>query len=576
MGHYYGKSMSMIAVLFGILFAFFMVLQWIFVFPLWIAALIPLVIIFLQYLFSPLLIGWIYSIDWVDADELARSFPYLYNLVERITGEKGIKFPRFGLIRDGNPNAFCYGWTRNSARLVITTGILDFLDADEQAAVVGHEMGHIVHNDFVVMTVVAAVPVVLYSVFQTLVRARLYGGRRRGRNDDSAAALIIVGLLAYLGYIIGQLITLIISRVREYWADNFSAEQVGDPNTLSTALVKIAYGLAKSADKGSSDRGKRYSKVNAAKALGIFDRKAASVLAFSSLGVSGKFSPDTVTKAAAWDLHNPWARYYEILSTHPLPAKRIKALNKKCKEMDRKPKIDFSRTKDVLEQQGAGKSLADEFLADLFIKGLPGLVFLGILGLSVWWLLDFGGITNGLLVDVLGLRIEMIWAVGLVFVGLGYLIRTRFKYGAGKGFEKATVADLVGQVKVSPIRPVPCTIKGRIIGRGVPGLVFSEDMVVQDETGFITIDYSFGIGLIDKLFAIFKVRRLVNRECKVQGWYRRAPIPYVQIDRMWVDGNRYRNFRKAGAYVWAFIVIGIGFVLLFFVAGYASLLGFGI
>ncbi|MHA2343159.1 MAG: M48 family metalloprotease [Candidatus Hodarchaeales archaeon] len=40
-------------------------------------------------------------------------------------------------------------------------------------------------------------------------------------------------------------IVLFLSRVREYYADSFSAEATGQPGALSRALVKIAYGMVK-------------------------------------------------------------------------------------------------------------------------------------------------------------------------------------------------------------------------------------------------------------------------------------------------------------------------------------------
>ncbi len=561
MGHYYLKSLSMIGILFGMLFALFMGLGWYFNWGWYLIIGITLGILLLQYLISPLLIGWIYRIEWVKYDQLKGRLPHLARLVLQTASDWGLKKPpRFGIIHDKNPNAFCFGWTKHTARLVITTGILHFLDENEQQAVVAHELGHIVHNDFVVMTVVAAIPVVMYSIFQATIRSRRFARVGGGsREDNSAAAAIAIGVLAYIFYLIGQMITLVISRVREYWADDFSAEIVEDPNYLSTALVKIAYGLVREGEENKKE--KAYSKVHAAKALGIFDKRNASMLAFSSLGPMGNFSTDTITKAAAWDLHNPWARYYELLSTHPLPAKRIKTLNKKALEKNIPPKIDLSRTKEVLEEQGAGKSLVDEFIVDLFFMSLPGLVVIGLVGLTIWWVLDNVMVTRGFLA---GVNLLLIWSAGIVVIGLAMLLKTRMKYGSGKDFEKANVEELVGRVKVSPIRPIPCTIKGKLIGRGVPGLIFSEDMVLRDKTGFITIDYEFGIGFINTLFAIFRVNNLIGREAKIRGWYRRAPIPYVQVDRMWVEGKRYRNFKKAFAFILPIIVIVIGIILLWF------------
>ena len=76
--------------------------------------------------------------------------------------------------------------------------------------------------------------------------------------------------------------------------------------------------------------------------------------------------------------------------------------------------------------------------------------------------------------------------IGLL--GAGALLKNLFAY-RGKIFEHRTVATLMGQVKVSPVRPIPCTMQGKIIGKGVPGLIWSEDFVVQDPTGILFLDY---------------------------------------------------------------------------------------
>ena len=49
-------------------------------------------------------------------------------------------------------------------------------------------------------------------------------------------------IIAYIFYVIGNYALLYLSRVREYFADKFSAEHT-DPNDLAQALIKIALGI---------------------------------------------------------------------------------------------------------------------------------------------------------------------------------------------------------------------------------------------------------------------------------------------------------------------------------------------
>src|SRR6056297_905345 len=129
---------------------------------------IALGFLLLQYLISPFILKWIYRIHWLSPEDVKHYHPNLANIIDQVVRKYDIKPPTFGIIHDLSPNAFTFGWTKNSANIVITDGILDLLDEDEQTSVVAHELGHIVHNDFIVMTVASAIPILFYTIFRML------------------------------------------------------------------------------------------------------------------------------------------------------------------------------------------------------------------------------------------------------------------------------------------------------------------------------------------------------------------------------------------------------------------------
>ncbi len=47
-----------------------------------------------------------------------------------------------------------------------------------------------------------------------------------------------------------------------------------------------------------------------------------------------------------------------------------------------------------------------------------------------------------------------------------------------------------GYAEASPFRGKSISLRGTIIGRGTPGYYFSEDVVLQDPSGIITLDYN--------------------------------------------------------------------------------------
>jgi len=514
-----------------------------------------------QYGISPLIIGWLYRIDWIPYEAFAVQYPHMADSLDKVVQYNGIKRPRLGIIHDMNPNAFTYGWTKNSARVVITDGILKYLNKKEQNAVFAHELGHVVHSDFILMTIVFAIPLVLLTVARWAFYASWFAGGRRSSSDRDEAglirlALIAIAVLSYLSYYIGYLISLIVSRIREYYADEHSAEVLEDPNALSTGLVKIAYGLL--VDGKIEERNK--SRVRGLRGLGIFDPKAARGLGVISVSSTGLLSMEAIQAAAAWDLFNPWARYYQIFSTHPLPAKRIMRLNAQCEMYGVKPEIDFSYARELKEAQ-AGKTLLDQFIWDIFIKSLPTLVFLGLIGLSIAWIFSLVGWISIPFLNASNLL--LMWAIGFYVIGFASIIKIKYMYKSG--FEANNVLSLVTNVKVSPVRPVPAIVEGKIIGRGVPGYYFSEDMYFQDNTGLMYVDYRFGIGIVDLIFSLRTVKRLIGQRVRIKGWYRRGPIPYIQVDTIETEsGRRHRNYAKHLRYFWVVVAFLLGLACFYF------------
>ena len=521
-------------------------------------------IVLFQYGISPLIIRLIYRIDWISYEDFTHQYPHLADVIDKVVAIRGIKTPRMGIIHDLNPQAFTFGYTKNSARIVITDGILHYLDEGEQSAVVAHELGHVVHNDFILMTVVFAIPLILLTIARWSYYTVRFSGLFKSSKDDDAGsyivlALIVVAVLSYISYYIGYLVSLFVSRIREYFADQHAAELTENPNTLSTALVKIAYGLIAGGTEAEIKE-RQKSKVRGLRGLGIFDPKKASHLAAQSMDNNGRVSKRVVQAAAGWDLFNPWAKYFQVFSTHPLPAKRIQRLNGQCATYGVPVEYDFSEARIIKEQQ-VGKSMIGEFITDIFIKQLPTVIFIILVGMTAIWILGLIGLISIGTLTTLN-NLILLWAIGFFIMGLGVIGRTSFMYRSG--FEPSNIVELITNIKVSPIRPVPAIIEGKIIGKGIPGYYFGEDLYFQDNTGLMYIDYRFGIRLVDFFWALSKANRLVGQRVRIKGWYRRGPGPYFQVDTIETEsGKRYRNYSKHMTYILAVIFFGISTFLFY-------------
>ena len=461
----------------------------------------------LQFFFGPILLDWqlkwLGSLQWTSIEKLPTHFK---DALLKLCHKNRIPIPKIGIIHDGSPQAYTYGRTPYSARVVFSKGMFELLEPDEVEAVLAHEIGHIKHWDFVFMTLMRIVPAVLYMIYNSIKRSLRTSVSKR--DNKGKAALLASAIVAYIAYRISEYLVLFVSRVREYYADRFSCFATKKPNKLLTALVKISYGLLNSQTS---------SKDNS------YPDKQRSVAALNIMGVSSKqlslanhpdsgFNPKTIMDVMKWDLWNPWGFYYELHSTHPLTAKRINAINSYTLTLNQTPYISFRETKP--------ESYWDEFFVDLFVLLLPAIS--GLCGVLIHILYGdsiqsvVGNMTNKLIYPF------------LLFFSIGGLIKTLLVYPRNQGkFFRCPISSLLKVVKVSPVRSYPVVVKGEIIGRGHAGSLLSEDFFLKDKTGMIFLDHEpFGLNI---WFAIRHFEKFNGKKVTVRGWYRRAPSPYIEV-----------------------------------------------
>ena len=306
----------LVVVLFGILYGVIVgVGTW-----LGIGGVIPyliLAVVFMgiQYLVGPALVAWTMKVKWVTEKEA----PELHQMVTELAKEANLPKPRVGISEINVPNAFVFGRTQHDGRVCVTRGILNILNKDELKAVLGHEMSHLKHRDMAIITLLSAIPMVLYYLAFSL----MWGGAGNRRQGSYGA---VIGIGAFVLYFLTNFLVLYGSRIREYYADAGSVQLGNQPHQLASALYKLTLNDARNKNKAE------LKKVGAVKAFFINDPSRAwyEVQELSQIdrGMKGIISYDDLADLRQKQVHlNFGQRLGELFTTHPNMLKRVKQLS---------------------------------------------------------------------------------------------------------------------------------------------------------------------------------------------------------------------------------------------------------
>jgi len=273
------------------------------------------ILVFIQYLIGPKVVEISMMVKYVSEKE----YPELHRIVEELSREAGIPKPRVGVSGLNIPNAFAFGRTKRDARVCVTKGLLNLLNEKELRAVLGHEISHIKHKDVFVITMLSVIPTICYMIYVSFFWSSIYSRRR------DSGALALIGLTAFLLYLITSLLVMYASRIREYYADYGSVELGNKPNWLATALYKLVYGSAR-ADRNTIKR------VAGMKAFFLNDPANAvneiSELKQVDLNLDGVIDEYELQVLAERKIKlSKSEKIMELLSSHPSTLKRIKALS---------------------------------------------------------------------------------------------------------------------------------------------------------------------------------------------------------------------------------------------------------
>jgi heat shock protein HtpX len=277
----------------------------------WFYGILATVMMLIQYMIGPKMVEWQMGVRYVSEQE----YPALHRMIFELAGDAGIPKPKIGIVRMPIPNAFAFGRWAKDGRVCVTEGIMNLLNEKELRAVLAHEISHLKNKDVAVITMISVIPMICWY----LAWNQLFSGDRERGNG------VLIGIVAFIVYLITNLLVLYVSRIREYYADEGAVKLGSPPHQLASALYKLVYGSA----RVSKDALKP---VEGMKAFFANDpsRASSDIRELSQIDLDGSGTID-INELMALRTRpvkvKTSDKLLEMLSTHPNMLKRIQRLS---------------------------------------------------------------------------------------------------------------------------------------------------------------------------------------------------------------------------------------------------------
>ncbi len=210
-----------------------------------------------SYFFVIMAVATIFSLSYIlisyyNSDKIAlasvRAKPALrekhskfFHAAENMALASGLPMPKLYVMESEQINGFASGRDPKNAVVCMTTGALEKLDKQELEGVIAHEMSHIANYDIRFMTITAVLVGLISIVAQLYLRSLWFSNGGNNRKDGRLQAILIVLAIVFAIFapIAANLVSLAISRKREFGADATAVKLTRYPPGLKKALEKI-------------------------------------------------------------------------------------------------------------------------------------------------------------------------------------------------------------------------------------------------------------------------------------------------------------------------------------------------
>ncbi|WP_017651538.1 zinc metalloprotease HtpX [Fortiea contorta] len=424
-------------------------------------------------------------------------------VLQRCCQQRGWPLPKLRILPIGAPVAFTYGNLPRHARIVVSQGLLDQLADDEIAVIYATQIAHIVHRDFILMSLVLLVTLPIYKIYEQMSE---WGDSKQ---KMWSWLYVVVSSAAYGIWCLLSGTALFLSKLRLYYSDRFASEVTGNPSALTRALLKIALGIAHDVAKQEHTSGELES-LNLLSPVGYKQS--------ISLGsIAGHISFESILM---WESYNPYRHWLTINNTHPLIGDRIQRLNQIARHWHIDPELH------LINEQPC-KSRHQSFLLQIAPwLGIPlGFFFAGLIWLS--WKIAF----TLKFINIQWIYEDWSFVTGCLLIGfsIGIVIRMNSMFPDIKPTTVQTddrLPNLLANPSAIPIDSITVCLVGKLIGRQGIGNSLAQDLILQSPIGLVKLHH------IPWLGQSINPQDLIGRQVMVTGWFRRGATPAIDIQTL--------------------------------------------
>jgi Zn-dependent protease with chaperone function len=441
--------------------------------------------------------------------------PSALRLLRRVCRQRGWQIPELRLIPDSSPLCFSYGWSPNTARIVISQGLLEALTDEELTALYAYELAHIVNRDIPVLSGLSILLLLVYQGYWALAQ---WGDQKHQKWMQILVGIVANGLYG-LFWLLRKL-GLWLSRVRGEYCDRTAITLFQRPDYHQRLLLLLTERMPENLVQ-----------------KGYLHPLLVSLDLLMPLSPNQAVSPGSflnqvgLPKLIAEDCLNPYRYWLMANNSHAILGERLLFLEQWANYWNR-PSLGLTLERLAIDN---APNLPSRLTPQgLLLQNAPliGLVVGGGTALCLWFL---GGIVNRLNWQSLSwlYQDDSILQGGLLIgLGLGILMRVNRLFNESEPSESdqddcSTV--LFNRPPTLPASGQPVSLSGTLVGTdGIANglcqhLYLQVDSALVKLKGNSPLDWPRGLGIQHHPAG------WINRQATVAGWQRRAG------GLLWVD-----------------------------------------